>query len=215
MTYKGGFPRFSIEKPFPVFWPSGKELLEQRQASGDYEAELKLNEHRGFITIDDKGEPTFFSYRHDNPIKLRGPALDHLKAMDLPPGSVFDGGHFSKLTVSKNSHLWIFDVLVLGGEQVVWTWGERRAWLDANIKPDPFIWVPLKTEDFVGEFQRMLNGDSLLVKQAALRYGIPYEMLVKEIEGLVLKRKSSKLTFPSSKKEVSSYFKLRLVDAKR
>jgi len=215
MKYTGGFPDFSIEKPMPMVWPSAKVALEERQASGRYEAELKLNEHRGFLTIDENGEPTFYTYRYSTPIKLTGPVMEHVKRLNLPPCSVFDGGHFYRLAFSKNSYLWIFDVLVLNGERVTLGWEQRRELRDQLFKPDKYIWVPLRTDTFATEFEAMLSGTSLLIKQAALQYGVPYNLLVKEIEGLVIKRKDSKLRFPRTKIESPSYIKVRIADVNK
>lgn len=201
MTYCGGFPNFSIEKPISIPWKSDQLL--SMEESGEYVAELKLNEHRGFITTDENGVPTFFSYRGPEPKDV--PALE---GVSLPPCSVFDGGHLFRKDFG--SRLWIFDVLILEGKKVRRPFEERKALRDHHVSPSSTVWLPFSTSSFVREFQDMLNGRSKLIHQASEAYDFPD--LAPFIEGFVIKRKDARPCFPRSKRETASSFKLRIAD---
>ena len=207
--YTKGYPRFAIEKPITQPWV--KDGVQKKQDSGEYYGELKLNEHRSFLCIDDKGAPTLYTYRHDIPTKVHGPVLDQVRELDLPPSSIFDGGHLWRKAFG-DSRLWIFDVLVMNGSKVRKTCEERRQIVQDLFPTSKLIWTPLRCDNFTQEFEAMLKGESTLIKEACLKYGMPYEQLAPFFEGFVLKNKTSKLTFPSNKKEVASYFRLRLAD---
>ena len=212
MYYKNGYPIFSIEKPkkYPYI-PRLREMMADRQKSGGWYGELKLNEHRGFICLDENGKAIFYTYRHRTPVQIRGDALNRIEAMGIPPSTVLDGGHLFRKEMGP-TRLWIFDVLVLAGEKVKVSCDQRKDLLDNLIKTDELIWRPLRTDFWLKEFEDMMIDNSSLIKKAALQYGLPYDDLKLLIEGLVVKRKGSVLTFPSSKKEVGSYLKIRLAD---
>jgi hypothetical protein len=212
MIYTSGYPKFSIEKPAnSPYHPATVPMLRQRQNKGFYYGELKLNEARSFICIDDKGKATVYTYRHSEPTKIRGPALEKLEAMDLPPSTVLDGGHLYRTSFGE-SKLWIFDILIWAGREVGETAIRRRSILDEVIASDKTIWRPLWTEKWLKEFESMMAGKSRLMKKAALQYGVPLEELTTLIEGLVMKDRSHTHGYPRSMKEIGSMFKIRLSD---
>jgi len=212
MYYVNGYPRFCIEKPLRSAWL--KDKLKVKESTGQYFAELKLNEHRGFLCIDDNGKAVFYTYRHRNPVKIRGEALARIEAMGLPRSSIFDGGHLFRKEFGP-TRIYIFDALVISGEKCKLSCEMRRGLLDKLIKTDDLIWRPLWTEKWVDEFEAMIYGESQLIKEAALAYGFPYEKLLPLIEGFVLKRKDSLLKFPYRQIESASFLKLRLADLPR
>jgi len=158
------------------------------------------------------GNATFYSYRNQFPTKLEGPVLDQIKAMNLPPYTVFDGGKFSRVAWSRETRLWIFDILELDGQRLRLPFRERMALRNSLIVTGTHIWLPLGTATFVHEFENMIQGRSALIKEGSLTYGIPYDLFKGCVEGLVVKNLNSKPSFPGKVKEVASFFKLRLVD---
>lgn len=213
MIYKNGYPGFSIEKPtnFP-YHPTTVSYIKNRQASGIYYGELKLNEARSFICVDEQGKVTVYTYRHQRPTKIYGDAINKLEAMDIPPCTVLDGGHLWR-TQLKESKLWIFDVLIWDGQEVRVTSLERSKMLDECIITDETLWRPLKTDKWLKEFEKMILGKSPLIKKAALQYGIPLADLQLLIEGLVMKDKDYVLSYPRrNPKIIGGMFKMRLAD---
>lgn len=209
--YKGGFPTFSIEKPMSVPWKS--KVLMDTQMSDKYMAELKLNEHRGFLCIDESGKASFHSHRGPSTNSpINGLALEYVESLNLPKSSIFDAGHFSRKEFSNESRIWLMDILLIDGQKVRLPHAERVKLRDQLFKQSKYVWIPLSTTNFLIEFQNMLKGSSPLIRQASEVYAIPYEILVKEIEGLVIKMNSGLHSFPVNKKEVPEFLKLKIVD---
>lgn len=213
-VYTGGFPSFGIEKPMSLPWHGGTGLVKDLQDSGGYSAELKLNEHRGFITIDKKGKATFFSYRGPSANSgIVGSVMNDIEQMGIPPNTVFDGGQFFRKELG-GSRLWLFDVLVWEGEKVRLPWKERRELLDSAIEDNhKTVWTPPLCWRFHKEFGDMLKGKSKMVSDFLVSHHLP-PSFGDQIEGLVIKRLDGKLSFPVNKKEVPTFFKLRLADTK-
>jgi len=212
--YTGGFPTFSIEKPIALPWRGGQGYVLEVQSSGEWSAELKLNEHRGFITTDAKGKATFFSYRGPKANSgIVGEVLREVEQMGMPPCSVLDGGQFYRKELG-GSRLWLFDVLVWKGEKVRLPWKERRDLLDSLVPAlHPTVWTPPVCWNFHKEFANMLQGKSKLIYQFLQDHNLP-PTFADQIEGLVIKRLDGKHSFPVNKKEVSSFLKLRMADVR-
>ena len=213
VKYKGGYPVFGIEKPNNTpYSPLTLDIIQEQQDSGKYYGELKLNEKRSFICIDAKGKATVYTYRHDRPTLIHGDALERIEAMELPPLTVLDGGHLFRKDL-KESKLWIFDLLIWDGREVHEGALDRAEILDDHITTDTVIWRPFRTETWLREFENMMQDKSSLIKKAALAYGVPYEYLRGLIEGLVMKDKKGRLSYPGrGAKTVGNQFKIRLAD---
>ena len=211
--YTSGFPKFSIEKPVKYpYNPKYKETFARKQKSGKWYGELKLNEHRGFICFDEHGVPIFYSHT-GNIVRIVGDALERLAKSEIPPSSVLDAGHLYRTSLG-DTRLWIFDVLVLDGEKVDKPFDHRKFILDNTIRTDELVWRPLGTDFWLKEFEDMMVDNSSLIKRASMQYGVPYDKLKILIEGLVLKRKSGVLTYPSQITKVGNFLKMRLGDLK-
>jgi len=199
-----GYPNFSIEKPILALY--NFDYLSKQQKSKEWYGEIKLNIKRGFITKDYKNEIVFYKHSLDIPVKNLDLAINRLQKMDIPSKTIFEGGIY----IDDTPKLFIFDILVYNGKELQSTCLQRRKLLGTLIKTDELIWRPLYSDFWFREFDLMLQGDSPLIKRAALNYGIPYKKLIKDVEGLVIKNKKSCLKFPRSVNFSSSYFKLRL-----
>lgn len=212
IDYNGGFPTFSIEKPMALPWAGGNGYVKEMQDSGLYSSELKLNEHRGFITIGKDGKAVFFSYRGPKEnAGIVGDCLKSIEQLGLPQCTVLDGGQFFRKEL-KESKLWVFDVLVWGGQKVRTSWKERRAILDEKIpRGHKNVWMPPLCWNFQKEFQDMLGGKSKYIKEFLDEHNLK-ESFSDQIEGLVIKKLDGKLSFPLSKREVSTFYKLRMAD---
>lgn len=209
MVYGKLFPDFQIEKPTKINW--GSLQLITMQESGEYLAELKLNEHRGFLLIDDDGNPRFIGHR-GNEYVLGAKLIQHIQECKLPARSVFDGGYLSRKGRLDGPRLWIFDILIYKNEKMQTPFRDRKELLDRLIPGDQLLWRPLNTQNFLSEFHDMLHGKSTLIKRAALSYGISVELLKPLIEGLVIKKLDAKPRFSKTLVETTSSYKLRVVD---
>ena len=204
--YLTGYPDFTIEKPILALY--NPALLAEKQKSKEWYGEIKLKVRRGFITKDYKNEICFYRHTINIPEKNLDLALDRMRAMDIPPKTIFDGGVF----VDDIPRLFVFDILVYNGKELLHeTCLQRRKLLESLIETDELIWRPLYADFWFKEFQLMLENNSPLVKKAALNYGVPYTKLLDNVEGLVIKNKRSRLKFPKKFAAFSnSFFKLRL-----
>lgn len=210
MYYQGGFPKFNVEKPIVIPWRS-KQLLTM-ESSGDYVADIKLNEHRSLLTTNKAGEFEFFN-RQGRKVVLPDYLLPELKKLKLPPCSILDGGHLQKKATFPEMRVWLFDVLIWKGEKTELSFKERRKLLDQVVPQNqPHIWKPLQTGKFIHEFMRLLDKKSELIAAAAKEYGVPVELLFPEIEGFVVKNLNGKNSYPGNVKESPSFFKLRTSD---
>lgn len=207
--YQGGFPNFAIEKPYKIPWRSNKLLRLQR--SGEYEAELKIDEDRSFLCIDEDGNPEIWSHRKIKP-QIRGKLLEHIRSLNIAPCTVIDGGVVFNKKLGNVTRFYAFDVLVYRGQRVRLPWSERRQLRDQILKTDELVWLPLKTDNFISEFQRLIQNNCDLVRQAADQYGIDYETFKPFVEGFVIKKKEGTLSFPHNKREVFTMYKVRLED---
>jgi len=203
--YSCGYPGFSIEKPILALY--NPESLSGKQKSGSYYGELKLKIRRGFLTIDYKHQIDFFRHTINIPEKNMALAFERLENMQLPEKTVFDSGIYID---DNQPRLFIFDILILKGNKLTQTCLQRRKLLETLIKTDELIWRPVFADMWFREFDLMLTGKSTLVKRAALNYGIPYEKLVNNVEGLVVKDKKSQLRYPDKVYFSPSFFKLRM-----
>lgn len=209
MVYGRLFPDFQIEKPIKINW--GSPQLLSLQESGRYIAELKLNEHRGFLLIDDDRKPRFIGHR-GNEYVLGREFIAHIEELQLPPRSVFDGGYLSRKDRLDGPRLWIFDILVHRNERLNNPFGERKKLLDRVIPGDKLLWRPVAVTNFLQEFHEILHQRSTLLKRAALQYGVSIEFLRPLIEGLVIKDLEAKPRFSKTLVETASSFKLRTQD---
>lgn len=200
-----GYPDFSIEKPILALY--NPDVLKKQQESKEWYGELKLNIKRGFITKDHKNKIAFYSYLSDKPLKNLSLLLNRLKQMDIPSKTILEGGIYMSDDTPK---FFIFDILVYEGRKLNSTCLQRRKLLEVLIKTNDLILRPVYSDFWLREFDLMLEKNSSLVKRAALNYGIPYEKLLQDVEGLVIKNKKSCLTFPTTVNFSPSYFKLRL-----
>jgi hypothetical protein len=201
-------PIFGIEKPMVIPWASDK--LAEMQKSGEFVAELKLDEDRGFVCTDAAGVPSFYSHRHDTIAKMTGPVFD---GVVLPPNSVFDGGHIYLKELNRESRVYLFDVLVLNGEKLRIPFSERTTKLRELIKPTKHLWLSYQVHNFIDQFRDLLNGRFILLETLAAHWQIPMPVLKNLVEGFVIKRLDAKPAFPSSPKlETTASFKLRLND---
>jgi hypothetical protein len=208
MAYESGFPLFDVEKPMVIPWKS--EALLNMEQSGDYVAELKLNEARGFLTVGVDGTIKYYN-RHRKWKDLDPQIMKDLQKMNLPKASVFDGGYLVNKT-HKLCSLYLFDVLILEGVKVFKPFAERVKLLDKMIKVTKQVWRPVRTADFVMDFSAQLRGVSPLVERAAKLYKVDPTTLNGFVEGFVLKDLKARHSFPSGVKKTSSFFKLRKVD---
>jgi hypothetical protein len=197
---------FSIEKP--SYMPFLREYLVDRQGSGEWYGEIKLNEHRCFIVMDEKGI-SIRGYKDPNvSLKMAPEAISDLKSMRIHPGTVFDGGYVKRSEIGE-VRLWIFDVLMKDGRRVDLSCDERCDLRDSIITPTNHVWMPMRTEKWISEFDRMLKNPTALIRRNAMQCGISVEKFYPLVEGMVMKKKTSRLTFPRSVRSLpSSYFKL-------
>ena len=207
MFYVAGKPQFADEKPLKIPWNS--EFLHKIQASGDYTAELKLDDHRGFLSIGKDGKIDFWS-RRGSKVSLDKEILDNLKQMSLPKGLVLDGGLFKRKEFG--SRLWLFDILIIKGNKILDVFEKRRKLLENIVIPTNYIWVPEQTNTFIPEFSDILKKKSSLIQNSSIKYGFDCKLLEKFIEGLVIKKLDGKLSYPWVTKETSNFFKLRKAD---
>lgn len=198
---------YSIEKP--SYMPYIPDRLRERQREKGWYGEIKLNEHRCFIVVDAKGGITIRGYKAPNsPLRIASKAIADLKDMDLPVSTVFDGGYV-RLKDLGETRLWIFDVLTVGGKNLDISCDDRCKYRDELITPTSLIWMPLRTDNWLNEFGKMLDGPTALMRKNAIRCGIPIAKFDALVEGLVVKRRDSKHSYPKSVKIISaSYFKL-------
>lgn len=207
MIYTSGLPPFDVEKPMLVPWQSSALLMMEES---DHIGEIKLNEARGFLTISDQGEITYFN-RYRKKIDLDPAILADLKKMKLPQASVFDGGYLRNKT-HKICSLYLFDILIFEGKKVHWPFSERMAFVDKHIKITKQVWRPFRTTKFIHEFGAMLKGVSPLVKEAAKVYQIDAELLNGFVEGFVIKSLDGKHGFPNAVKKSPHFAKIRKID---
>lgn len=198
---------FSIEKP--AYMPFLKDRLLPIQKSGEWYGEIKLNEHRSFIIVDDRGDVSIRSYRDlSKPLFVNCAAIQDLKKMKLPKESVFDGGYVNRRSFGE-LRIWIFDVLMLRGKRLSAICLDRRNMRNDLIDPGPRIWLPASTDKWLDSFEKMLNGGSYLSNKNALQCGCNKDQFFQLVEGIVVKRKTSQLHyFPTVKNLPASYFKL-------
>lgn len=198
---------FSIEKP--SYMPFLPDRLQDRQRTGEWYGEIKLNENRCFIVVDAKGYVSVRGYRDSNtPLPVAPEAIEQLQDMRLPLSSVFDGGHLKRKDLGQ-SRLWIFDVLCAEGKRLDLTCEDRCQYRDELITPTTLIWMPMQTKLWLAEFSRMSTAVTPLIRRNALRCGIPVDKFYGLVEGLVVKRRDSRLTYPRNVKIMAaSYFKL-------
>ena len=204
--YFTGCPVFAPEKP--ILTPYYPETLVDRQRSGEWYGELKLKSKRGVITINEDNKVDFFLYKTKNTIKIKGEALNRIENMGLPPCSIFD---CSLLEHNYETRLWIFDCLVFGGKQLHnIAMIKRRQHLD-RLVTDDLIWVPLISDFWMRELDLIKLRDSSLIKETALKSGIPYQDFKRFVTGMVIKNKNTFLSFPAKTRFVaSSMFKINL-----
>lgn len=210
MKYKGGFPSFDIEKPMMIPWAS--DYLMRLQESGDYLAEYKLNEARSFLVTDTKGRASLYS-RHSKLLALTPDAQDELNSIKLPPCTIFDGGHYKHSKISTQSRIWLFDILIYRGNKVREPWVKRRELLEKTIPPDlKHLWYSPLITNFLEVFSDLIRKRTPLFDPIFERSRVDREKILPEIEGLVIKRKSGLLSFPTRVKETPNFYKLRLMD---
>ena len=177
---------------------------------GGYIGEIKLNEARGWLTVSDQGQITYFN-RYRKQVELSPEILADLKKMKLPRASVFDGGYLRNKT-HKVCSLYLFDILILEGKKVHKPFRERMAFIDKTIKITKQVWRPLRTEKFIHEFGAMLKGVAPIVKKAAEVYQIDAELLNGFVEGFVIKNLDGKHGFPNTCKKSPYFAKIRKMD---
>ena len=210
--YLTGYPSFYVEKPTLAIY--NPDNLQKLQSSREWYGELKLKVRRGLITIDYKNEIKFYKYLSNIPSKNIELPISRMHNMDLPPKTILDGGLYID-SVDHKPRFFIFDILLYQDKELQTNCLQRRKLLETLIKTDDIIWRPHYTDFWFKEFQQMLEGDSSLIKRSALNYGIPYGRFIHEVEGLVIKNKKSRLTYPKTQTIFSpSFFKLRIDIAK-
>lgn len=202
-------PTYSHEKPHLIVYPS-EQILEMEK-SGKYIAEIKLNEHRSFI-VRDKNWRVFS--RHGNELSLSKEHQEQLNTIDLPKGTVLDGGYFNLKSLTAGvPRIYIFDVLEYGTEKFRDTFEKRIETLDKVFpKSSSLIWKPIRTLQIKSSFEGIVRGKSPILTQAAKAYGIPVKDLLPQIEGLVIKNLAGRHSYPVNTRVSANFYKLRVVD---
>ena len=199
-----GCPVFALEKP--ILTPYLPDSLRDKQKSGKWFGELKLKSKRSIISTDHTGRTSVYLYNTKKPMEIKGDALARLQ--NLPPKSLFD---CCVLEYNSLTRLWIFDCLMFKGKLLDIEMNQRKQLL-SNIATDDLIWIPLHSDFWLRELDLIKNWNSGLVKETALKCGIPYCDFREIVTGMVIKNKHSFLSYPEKTKFVaSSMFKINLI----
>jgi len=204
--YFAGCPAFAPEKP--ILTPYFPQTFVGSQKSGEWYGELKLKSKRGVIAINQDGVAGFYQYNSQNITKIRGDVLKRIENNNLPPKTIFD----CCLLEQNNPKLWIFDCLMFAGEQLTnIAMIKRRRLVTDNLTHDDLVWIPIMSHFWLRELDLIKDQKSALVKETALKCGIPYREFKHLVTGMVIKNKNSYLSFPEKTKFVaSSMFKINL-----
>lgn len=209
MDYLKGKPSFSIEKPTKIIY--GNDMLDIIEMSGRYIAELKIDEKRGMLCIEEGGEIRFWGYR-GNEFNVDEGLKETIRSFNLPEKTILDGGFLKLKSLGEEPYLYIFDILVLDGEYVWQNFDKRNKLLLKLLETRGRLLRPIQISDFVEEFEKLYKGESDLAKKAAKEYNISYELLEPLLEGFVLKDLNGVHSFPHGVKKSSNFYKLRRQD---
>lgn len=198
-------PSFGIEKPLQISIVSPQ--LQEINTSGEYVAQLKLDEHRSFY-IFENNTLTVMGWRGNifHTIDYNGKAEF--------PDMVLDGGILRTKTFRQQPVFYVFDLLLFEGQKNTMTYMERyNKVVELVGGVDRFV-IPRNLDiGVIQEFKNLQAKKSTMVKQIVKEYkGLFDEKTIYEItEGFVLKKKDSKLSYRASDKSYNAnQLKLKL-----
>lgn len=190
---------FSIEKPLPI--SRNSQLLMELDVDDNWVSQLKIDEHRSFITLNNDTIEV---------VGWRGGSAVYKTKLKNDTGKkiVFDGG-IIKTTIFKNKPmLYVFDVLLINGERTSKTYDERFDFVIKNSVPE--FTVPELITDPIEAFDDIKNKKSKYVERLSISLKISLKEAYSIVEGLVLKNKKGVLRYPMNKCESPNQLKLRL-----
>lgn len=209
MGYTKGKPLFSIEKPTKIVY--GNEMLDLIEMSGRYIAELKIDEKRGMLCIEEGGNTSFWGYR-GNKYPVDDELKETIRSFELPEKTILDGGFLKLKNLGDKPYLYIFDILVYDGEYVWDNFGKRNQWMNEMFETRDRFLRPIQITDFIEEFEALYRGESKLAEKVAQEYNIEYKLLEPLLEGFVLKDLNGTHGFPHGVKKSNNFYKLRRQD---
>ena len=188
---------FNIEKPLPLTIES--DLVSSLQESGNYIGQPKLDEHRSFICFnDDKIEV----------LGWRGNVHRIIPNTTSYNNLVLDGGLLITNKFRKEPFIYLFDVILVGGNKVNADYEKRYEFL-SNLKLSGNNVVAPNIKDFKEEYHRIKNKESKYITELANKFGLKSSEIYDITEGLVLKNKSWKLRYKQNMNKNSDQIKIK------
>lgn len=189
---------FSIEKPLPISINSS--LLLNIDKDDNWVSQLKIDEHRSFIIIDN-ADVQILGWRGNTHHRLK-------LSKGIERKLVLDGG-IIKTTIFRNRPMiYAFDVLLIDDKRITMNYKERFNFIINN--PIQEFTYPELIKNPVSEFHKLKNKESTYVENLSKELRISLKEAYHFVEGFVIKNNNGILRYPKNKCESPNQLKLKL-----